>query len=91
MSSGSSGVTSHRHPDPSWVIVQPASSLPIVAYQNGVDLVEININKTPITPYASFVFSGQSGEVIPNLITAVSKTESSNNVDINERINYEEI
>lgn len=48
--------------------VQPAASLPLIAKKSGALLVEINAEKTPITPYGDFFLSGKSGEILPELI-----------------------
>jgi NAD-dependent deacetylase len=49
-------------------VVQPAASLPFEALESGAKLVEINPNKTPLTPYAHFALFGKSGEILPDLV-----------------------
>jgi NAD-dependent deacetylase len=55
-------------------IVQPAASLPIHALQSGADVVEINIDQTPLTTYATYFVRGLAGEVLPALLRAASIT-----------------
>lgn len=50
-------------------LVQPAASLPVEAIQAGIPTVEINPQKTPLTPHMTFALSGSSGELLPQLIT----------------------
>jgi NAD-dependent deacetylase len=52
-------------------LVQPAASLPIWAKQNGASLVEINIERTPLTDCADYFIQGKSGEVLPELVKRV--------------------
>lgn len=49
-------------------LVQPAASLPMVAFERGVRIIEINIGKTPISGYASFTLSGPSAKILPLLV-----------------------
>lgn len=53
-------------------LVHPAASLPLVALEQRIPVVEINPNRTPLSRYADFVLQGKAGEVLPVLITAVS-------------------
>jgi len=46
-------------------IVQPAASLPLSAAEAGAKIVEINIDPTPLSPYADFSFKGKAGEILP--------------------------
>lgn len=52
-------------------LVQPAAALPFLAKQNGAVIVEINAEKTPLTPSADYFFQGKSGEILPTLVTEV--------------------
>lgn len=52
-------------------IVQPAASLPMIAYQNEAIIIEVNINQTPLSPYVDFVLQGFSSIVLPKLISRV--------------------
>jgi NAD-dependent deacetylase len=51
-------------------LVQPAASLPLIARQNGAVIVEINLEETPLTPFAKFYLQGKSGEILPDLVKA---------------------
>jgi len=51
--------------------VQPAASLPVLAKDSGAYVVEINKERTPISDYVDEVITGQSGEILPDLIKAV--------------------
>ena len=46
-------------------VVQPAASLPLSAMESGAKIVEVNIEPTPITPYADFFFRGKAGKILP--------------------------
>jgi NAD-dependent SIR2 family protein deacetylase len=48
-------------------IVHPAAGLPLVASRAGAKIAEINIDPTPLTPLADYVFTGKAGEVLPAL------------------------
>ena len=49
-------------------IVQPAASLPVIAKRNKSLLIEINPNKTHLTPIMDYSFNGSAGELLPILI-----------------------
>jgi NAD-dependent deacetylase len=49
-------------------LVQPAASLPYIAMDRGVKVVEINPNETPLTEDASVFLKGASGELMPQLV-----------------------
>ncbi len=49
-------------------LVQPAASLPVVAKRTGSTLVEINVERTPLSDLADFHFCGPSGEFLPRLM-----------------------
>ena len=49
-------------------VVQPAASLPIIAGQNNSTLIEINTNPTKLSHLMDYVFQGQAGKLLPNLI-----------------------
>ena len=46
-------------------LVQPAASLPIVAQRNGAELIEVNPDQTPLTPFADIHLRGPAGEHLP--------------------------
>jgi NAD-dependent deacetylase len=52
-------------------LVQPAASLPTWAKQNGAYLIEINLERTPLTDYADYFIQGKSGEILPELVKQV--------------------
>jgi NAD-dependent deacetylase len=52
-------------------VVEPAASLPYIALERGAVVVEINPDATPLTPNATHVLRGPSGEVLPELVRAV--------------------
>jgi NAD-dependent deacetylase len=52
-------------------LVEPAASLPFMALHSRAVVVEINPEATPLTPSATYVLAGPSGQVLPNLVNAV--------------------
>jgi NAD-dependent deacetylase len=48
-------------------VVEPAASLPLAAGRAGAILVEINLEPTPLTPYADLFFPGKAGQILPEL------------------------
>jgi len=52
-------------------IVQPVASFPHVAKEAGALVVEINIEKTPITALADYTLLGPSGEVLPLIVDSI--------------------
>lgn len=46
-------------------VVQPAASLPLIAQQRGAKLIEINLEPTPLSPYADYALYGKAGEILP--------------------------
>ena len=55
-------------------VVQPAASLAFAARNRGAVVVEINAEPTPLTAKADFFFQGKSGEILPELVKALSDT-----------------
>ncbi len=49
-------------------LVQPAASLPLLALDEGVAVVEINPQETPLSGIVTFVLQGASGEILPRLV-----------------------
>ena len=49
-------------------LVQPAISLPYVAEGNGAKLVEINIERTPLSDHVDVFLPGKSGSVLPSIV-----------------------
>jgi NAD-dependent deacetylase len=52
-------------------LVHPAASLPLLALEAGVVVVEVNPEQTPLTPRVTFSLCGRSGEILPALVQAV--------------------
>ena len=48
-------------------LVQPAASLPLVAKQQGARLIEINVQRTPLTPYVDKALFGPAAVELPRL------------------------
>jgi len=48
-------------------VVEPAASLPLTAARAGAKIVEINVEPTPLTPYADFFLAGKAGEILPEI------------------------
>lgn len=53
-------------------LVYPAAQLPHLAHEAGATIVEINPEKTPLTPHAHWFLQGQAGEILPKLVLAFS-------------------
>lgn len=56
--------------------VQPAASLPYLAYDRGVPVIEINPNETTLTPYSAYFLRGRSGEILPELVRQAWRASS---------------
>jgi NAD-dependent deacetylase len=52
-------------------VVQPAASLPYLAIQNRIPVIEINPDQTPLSSQATFVLNGPSGLALPALVEAI--------------------
>lgn len=52
-------------------VVQPAASLAYAARNKGAVIVEVNAESTPLTSKTDFFFQGKSGEMLPELVSAV--------------------
>ncbi|MDH4183775.1 MAG: NAD-dependent deacylase [Nitrospinota bacterium] len=52
-------------------VVQPAASLAGLAQRNGAIVVEINLDRTPITESADLFLQGKSGEILPALLRMI--------------------
>ncbi len=48
-------------------LVQPAASFPLVVKQRGGFIIEVNIERTPLTSAVDFHLLGKSGEILPQL------------------------
>jgi NAD-dependent deacetylase len=49
-------------------LVEPAASLPFLAMQNGAQVIEVNIDQTPLTASADWNFTAPAGQVLPALV-----------------------
>jgi NAD-dependent deacetylase len=58
-------------------IVQPAASLPFTASRAGAKIIEVNLEPTPLTPYADYFFPGKAGQVLPVLDERLRKGSAS--------------
>jgi NAD-dependent deacetylase len=54
-------------------MVQPSASLPLTAKLQGVKVIEINPEATPITDIANIFLQGQSGQLMPRIVDAYKK------------------
>jgi NAD-dependent deacetylase len=54
-------------------VVHPAASLPILALQRGIYVVEINIEPTVISSQVHLSIMGKSGEILPKLVEALGE------------------
>lgn len=53
-------------------LVQPAASFPLLVQEHGGVVIEVNIEKTPLTPIAAIHLSGKAGEILPRLDALIS-------------------
>ena len=54
-------------------VVEPAASLPYIAKGNGAYLIEINMERTPLSEHADEVIIGKAGEILPYLIIELDR------------------
>jgi NAD-dependent deacetylase len=52
-------------------LVEPAASLPFLAHQQGSLIVEINLERTPLSDLVDYSFFGPSGIILPNLVRSL--------------------
>ena len=45
-------------------LVQPAASFPLIVKQQGGQVIEVNVEQTPLTPVVDFHISGKAGEIM---------------------------
>lgn len=55
-------------------VVYPAASLPFSAIEHGAYVVEINREYTDLSSHAQETILGKAGEILPQLVEAISKT-----------------
>jgi NAD-dependent deacetylase len=58
-------------------MVYPVAGFPDVARRNGARVIEVNPQRTPITPLADVFVGGRAGEALPLLVEAYMKPRSS--------------
>jgi len=49
-------------------LVQPAASVPLSTLESGGSLVEVNVERTPLSPHAAATLLGPAAEVLPRLL-----------------------
>jgi NAD-dependent deacetylase len=49
-------------------VVQPAASLPVVAWEHGATVIEVNMEPTPLTAVAHESHHGKAGDLLPRLL-----------------------
>ena len=54
-------------------LVEPAASLPYIAKANGAYVVEINIDRTPLSSHADEVLIGKSGDILPQIVMILER------------------
>jgi NAD-dependent deacetylase len=54
-------------------VVQPAASLPVIAKNAGAYFIEVNVQRTPLSPYADEVILGPAAEELPRLWDRLKK------------------
>jgi NAD-dependent deacetylase len=59
-------------------LVHPAAGLPVLAKRHGAILVEINLEPTPLTELADFALGGESGKLLPKLVSSLKGLDESN-------------
>jgi len=54
-------------------LVQPAASFPLIVKQRGGFIIEVNIERTPLTSAVDHHLSGKSGELLPQLDSLLAR------------------
>ncbi|MBX9691054.1 MAG: NAD-dependent deacylase [Cyanobacteria bacterium] len=57
-------------------LVQPAASIPFAGAGKGAKIVDVNPEETPITELSSAVLRGPSGQMLPQVVSALRKLKS---------------
>jgi NAD-dependent deacetylase len=57
-------------------VVQPAASMALWGKHCGARVIEINPDPTPLTPHCDFALTGPAGEVLPALMSHISKEKA---------------
>jgi NAD-dependent deacetylase len=56
-------------------LVEPAASLPFLARRSDATIIEVNSQRTPLSPYASFVLDGQCGDILPAMVDTLTNSD----------------
>jgi len=59
-------------------LIQPAASLPLMAQEHGASLLEINPQKTPLSPLADQCLRGTASEILTTLVSQLKAWKSDN-------------
>lgn len=54
-------------------LVQPAAQLPSIARDAGASIIEINVEKSAVTPIADIFLEGRSGDILPKIVKEVGR------------------
>ena len=57
-------------------LVYPAAQLPLIARQAGATIIDINVERSPISDRADLFLRGKSGEVLPRLARAIQNAQA---------------
>ncbi len=49
-------------------LVHPAASIPMITVERGGHIIEVNMEDTPLTSFASVSLKGAAGQVLPSLL-----------------------
>jgi NAD-dependent deacetylase len=53
-------------------LIEPAASLPMIALQNGAQVIEVNPHQTPLTPKCAYSLRYPAGDALPVLVKELS-------------------
>ncbi len=54
-------------------VVSPAAQLPLIALENGAEVVEVNPNPTALTPYVTMSIRRKAAEALPKILEELKK------------------
>ena len=58
-------------------VVYPAGYLPVMVRERGGFIIEVNVERSAITPIADLFLKGRAGEVLPKIVNELRKQKSS--------------
>ncbi len=61
-------------------VVMPAGAIPEIVKRNGGKVIEINIERTAISPIADIFIKGKAGEVLPKIVEEINRKRGLRNV-----------